>query len=264
MRFEDRFQNESPLKSTVLGIGFLLLPIAGAFLSQFVTHAYVPRYFLAAAIGLAICICNGASAFSRLVPGLVVLLTVPLTFGFSKAVAQEILHPADTLPSIDALTAEQTPLLFDTPANYAQIYHYFPSLRNNMWVIADPSASLRYRGYDTDDKIMLALAEQGSAQTIGLSAAVHRWPHFRLIPRSERLHLGPKVCDGRRIANHGQTYVRPFEFHLRRFRTTRERHSNRCVRPGGAITEACRSECICKARTFIFVQWPRLDLHCCC
>ena len=77
VRFEDRFQNESPLKSTVLGIGFLLLPIAGAFLSQFVTHAYVPRYFLAAAIGLAICVCNGASAFSRLVPGLVVLFDRP-------------------------------------------------------------------------------------------------------------------------------------------------------------------------------------------
>jgi hypothetical protein len=182
--FTARFRVGPQLKDIVLGVGLLLLPIIGAFFTQFVTHAYVPRYFLPAAIGFAICVCYGARLFSRVVPGLVVLLMVPLGLGFGKAVLQEVSHRAETLPSIDVLTAEQTPLLFDTPANYVQIYHYFPTLRSNMWVIVDPSASLRYRQYDTDDKIMVALAEQGRAQVISLSAAVRRWPHFRLIPRS--------------------------------------------------------------------------------
>jgi hypothetical protein len=118
------------------------------------------------------------------VPGLVFLLTVALALGFGIAVTRQVLRPVETLPSLEALAAEQTPLLFDTPANYAQIYHYFPSLRSNMWVIADPAASLRYRQYDSDDKIMLALAGLGRAQAISLSDAVRRWPHFRLIPRS--------------------------------------------------------------------------------
>ena len=175
---------EPRLNEIVLPLGLLLLPIIGAVVSQFVTHAYVPRYFLPAAIGLAICICYIARLFSRVVPGVVVLLMVPLALGFGKAVLQEVSHPVEKLPSIAVLAAEQTPLLFDTPSNYAQIYHYYPALRSNMWVIVDPAASLRYRQYDTDDKIMLALAEHESAQTISLSGAVRRWPHFRLVPRS--------------------------------------------------------------------------------
>jgi hypothetical protein len=172
------------LNEIALGAGLLLLPVIGAVATQFVTHAYVPRYFLPAAIGFAICLSYGIRLFSCVVPGLVVLLIVSLSLGFGKTILQEISRPAETLPSIGALTAEQTPLLFDTPGTYVQIYHYFPSLRGNLWVIADPAASLRYRHYDTDDRIMLALAEQGRAQAIGLSAAIRRWPSFRLVPRS--------------------------------------------------------------------------------
>jgi hypothetical protein len=172
------------LHEIALGAGLLLLPVIGAVATQFVTHAYVPRYFLPAAIGFAICFSYGIRLFSCVVPGLVVLLIVSLSLGFGKTILQEISRPAEILPSIGALTAEQTPLLFDTPGTYVQIYHYFPGLRDNLWVIADPAASLRYRQYDTDDRIMLALAKQGRAQAIGLSAAIRRWSSFRLVPRS--------------------------------------------------------------------------------
>jgi len=173
-----------PLKDITLGAGLLLLPVIGAVVSQFVTHAYVPRYFLPAAIGFVMCLCYAVRVFSRVVPGLLLLLTGALTLGFGTAVTRQVLRPVETLPALETLTAEQTPLLFDTPANYEQIYHYFPSLRRNMWVIVDPAASLRYRQYDSDDKIMLALAGFGRAQAISLSDAVRRWPRFRLIPRS--------------------------------------------------------------------------------
>jgi hypothetical protein len=177
-------RTELSLRDVLLGVGLLMLPVIGAFFTQFVTHAYVPRYFLPAAIGFAVCLSYSARSFSRLLPGLMLFLIVSLGLGFGKAVLQEYSHKAEPLPSLDVLAAERTPLLFDTPANYAQIYHYFPTLRSSMWVIADPPASLRYRQYDTDDKIMLALAQQGRAQTISLSAAVRRWPNFRLVPRS--------------------------------------------------------------------------------
>ena len=173
-----------PPHELVLAIGLLLLPVIGALFTQFVTHAYVPRYFLPASLGLAICLCYVASIFSRSIPGLTVILLLSLSLGFGKALMQEVSRPPEALPQIGALIAEQTPLLFDTPGTYAQVYHYFPSLRDNLWVIADPSASLRYRNYDTDDRIMLALAKNGGAQTISLSSAARKWPHFRLIPRS--------------------------------------------------------------------------------
>ena len=171
-------------QQVLLSVGLFLLPIFGAVVSQLVTHAYVARYFLPAALGFALCFCYAARVVSRVVPALAVLLTLSLGVGFSKAMVQEIQHRPDHLPPLAVLTSAPTPVLFDTPANYAQIYYYYPSVRNNIWVIVDPSASLRYRNYDTDDKIMRALADHGDAQAISLSAAVRKWPTFRLVPRS--------------------------------------------------------------------------------
>jgi Dolichyl-phosphate-mannose-protein mannosyltransferase len=167
-----------------MGGSLLLLPVLGAVVTQFVTHAYLPRYFLPAAIGFAICFCYAAKLFSGILPGLALLIIVPCTLSFGKAVLQEGQRSREALPPMETLTAARQPILFDTPAAYMQIQHYYPTLRDSVWVIADPSVSLRYRGYDTDDRIMLAIARQGRAQVTTLSAAVRRWPHFSLVPRS--------------------------------------------------------------------------------
>jgi hypothetical protein len=82
------------------------------------------------------------------------------------------------------LQSAATPILFDTPESYMQVYHYLPSVRPGIWAIADPVAALHYRKYDTDDRIMLALARQGKAQAVSLAAAARMWPAFRLVPRS--------------------------------------------------------------------------------
>jgi hypothetical protein len=167
-----------------LGLALLSLPIVGAFVTQFVTHAYVPRYFLAAGIGLVICCCYVVRFLSPAVPGLTLILVLSIALGFGKSILQEKTRSAEALPALASLTAQWTPLLFDSPAAYERIYHYFPALRDNLWVIADPAASMRYRNYDTDDRIMLALAAHGRAQAVTLSAAVRKWPQFRLVPRS--------------------------------------------------------------------------------
>jgi hypothetical protein len=167
----------------VLGASLLFLPILGAFVTQFVTHAYLTRYFSAAAIGLSICVCFGFRLFSRVVPGVVVVLILSLGLGFGKALMQQAHRPPGPLPAGAALDAGTAPILFDNADSYLQISHYFPALRAKIWVIADPSASLRYRGYDTDDQMMLALASAGRTQAISLRDAVRKWPHFSLIPR---------------------------------------------------------------------------------
>jgi hypothetical protein len=166
------------------GLGLLLLPILGAFLTQFVTHAYVPRYFLPAVLGLAICLCYVTKLFSSMLPGAVMLLNLVLAIGFCKATMQDGLRPVQTLAARGTLTAATGPILFDSPSAYMQILHYYPELHSKLWVIADPPTQLRYRKYDTDDKIMLALASKGLAQTTTLRGAVRRWPEFSLIPRS--------------------------------------------------------------------------------
>jgi hypothetical protein len=178
------FLSNARQHESIVGLGLLLIPIVGAFCSQFITHAYLTRYFLPAAIGFSICICYCTRAFARMLPGVVVVLMLPLTLGFAKALMQQISHPAADLPAGAALGTASGPILFDTPGTYMQIYHYFPNLRTKIWVIADPTASLKYRQYDTDDKIMLALASEGRAQAITLAAAVRRWPSFNLVPRS--------------------------------------------------------------------------------
>ena len=167
-----------------LSVGLLALPLAGAVLTQFVTHAYLTRYFVPASIGFAICACYALRSIAGAIPGLALVFLLTLSMGFGKALLQEAHHAPEALPPSAVLTAESTPILFDTPEAYMQIYHYLPALRPNIWVIADPAAALRYRQYDTDDKIMLAVAAQGKAQTVPLSAAVRRWPAFRLVPRS--------------------------------------------------------------------------------
>jgi hypothetical protein len=172
------------LDAVYLAIGLLSLPLVGAIVTQFITHAYLTRYFVAASVGFAICICFGTKLFAGFIPGLPVLLLIPLGLGFGKAILQEVHRAPAAVPSIDAFSGETTPILFDTPEAYMQVYHYLPAIRNASWVIADPPAALRYRQYDTDDRIMLALAAQGRAQAITLSAAARKWPAFRLVPRT--------------------------------------------------------------------------------
>ena len=167
-----------------LGAGFLSLPIVGAFLTQFVTHAYSARYFLPAVLGFALCLCYAARMFSSIVPGLTVLLTLAMGLGFGRELMRVVSHPAEQLSEGAALGAENLPIVFDNAGDYMQVQHYFPGLRERLWVIADPAASLKYRNYDTDDKEMLALASQGGAQTITLGAAAERWGQFSLIPRT--------------------------------------------------------------------------------
>ena len=171
-------------RTGVLGASLLFLPILGAFFTQFITHAYLTRYFSAAAIGLSMCVCFGVRLFSRVVPGVVVVLILSLGLGFGKALMQQAHRPPGSLPAGAALDAGTAPILFDNPDSYLQIYHYFPGLRPKIWVIADPDMSLRYRQYDTDDQMMLALASARRIQAISLRDAVRKWPHFSLIPRA--------------------------------------------------------------------------------
>ena len=150
------------LSDMTLAIGLLLLPIVGAFATQFVTHAYVPRYFLPAAAGFAVCLCYALQWFSAVAPGVAMLAISTLSLGFGKAVFQEIRRTPEALPAGETLAAAWAPVLFDTPEAYLQMCRYNPGVRERLWVVADPAASLRYRGYDTDDRIMLALAGRGS------------------------------------------------------------------------------------------------------
>lgn len=177
-------ESRIPSGEALLGAGFLLLPILGAVSTQFVTHAYTARYFLATAIGFALSLCYAVRRFSSFVPGLTVILTVAMGLGFSRELMRVLTHPAEQLTEGAALSSEQGPILFDNEGDYLQVYHYSPELRDRMWVIADPPASLKYRNYDTDDKDMVELAARGGAQAVTLRGAVQRWSQFTLVPRS--------------------------------------------------------------------------------
>lgn len=169
----------------ILGLGLLLLPLEGAVCTQFITHAYVSRYFLPAEIGFCICLCYMAKFLSDVIPGTVVGLILALAVGFGNILAQQATHPASrTLPGAP-LYAAQSPILFDSPEDYLRVLHYQPDLGPKMFVIADPPASLRSRRYDTDDKIMLALAAKGRIQTTTLSTAARKWSRFSLVPRPQ-------------------------------------------------------------------------------
>jgi hypothetical protein len=167
-----------------LSLGLLVLPLAGAVITQLVTHAYLPRYFLPATLGFAICACYVLRSIAGALPGLALVAVLSLSMGLGKAILQETHHSPDALPAASMLQSAATPILFDTPQAYLQVYHYLPSVRRNIWAIADPAAALHYRQYDTDDRIMLSLAGQGKAQAVSLAAAARRWPAFRLVPRS--------------------------------------------------------------------------------
>jgi hypothetical protein len=167
----------------VLGASLLLLPILGAFCSQFVTHAYLARYFVASAIGLSLCVCFSVRLLSAGIPGLLILLILPLGLGFGKALMVQGHRSPEQLPPGAALASATAPILIDNPGSYLLLLHYFPDLHDALWVIADPAASLYYRKYSTDDELMLTLAARGRAQTITLKAAARKWSHFSLIPR---------------------------------------------------------------------------------
>jgi dolichyl-phosphate-mannose-protein mannosyltransferase len=169
----------------VLGLGLLLLPLEGAVLTQFVTHAYLPRYFLAAAIGFSIGVCYCVVLLDSMVPGATMGVVAALSLGFANIVTQEFSHPVERPFPSSELNAMSSPVLFDAPVEYLRVLHYAPALRSKLLAIADPAASLRSRAYDTDDRIMLALASKGRVDTITLSAAAHTWGRFSLVPRPQ-------------------------------------------------------------------------------
>jgi hypothetical protein len=172
-------------RELVLGLGLLLLPLEGAVCTQFVTHAYLPRYFLAAAIGFSISLCYCVNLLDGIVPGAAMGVVAALSLGFANIVMQELSHPAERpFPDFD-LSTVPSPVLFDAPVEYLRVLHYAPALRSKLLVIADPAASLRSRAYDTDDRIMIALASEGRADTTTLSATAHKWGRFSLVPRPQ-------------------------------------------------------------------------------
>lgn len=169
----------------ILGLGLLLLPLEGAVLTQFVTHAYLPRYFLAAAIGFGIGVCYCVVLLDSMVPGATMGVIAALSLGFANIVAQEFSRPVERPYPSSELSALSSPVLFDAPVEYLRVLHYAPEMRSKLRVIADPAASLKSRAYDTDDRIMLALASKGRVDTITLSAAAHTWERFSLVPRPQ-------------------------------------------------------------------------------
>ena len=167
----------------LLGANLLAVPVGGAILTQFVTHAYVARYFAFVAIGFVLCLCYLLRLVAPVILGLRLCLTIALALGFGKALMQEAHRTREVVPAEALDSVAGAPILFDTPADYMAVAHYRPTLQEKIWVIADPGASLRYRKYDTDDKIMIALEKVGQARTVRLGEAVRRWRHFSLIPR---------------------------------------------------------------------------------
>jgi hypothetical protein len=172
-------------RELILGLGLLLLPLEGAVLTQFVTHAYLPRYFLAAAIGFGIGVCYCVVLLDSMVPGATMGVIAALSLGFANIVAQEFSRPVERPYPSSELSALSSPVLFDAPVEYLRVLHYAPEMRSKLRVIADPAASLKSRAYDTDDRIMLALASKGRVDTITLSAAAHTWERFSLVPRPQ-------------------------------------------------------------------------------
>jgi hypothetical protein len=155
----------------------LALPFLGAFVSAFITHAYVPRYFIATCAGFAILICYLLELFQRRCAGVALVLTVVATVFLSYHVFQEwrIMHELrlghDRPPMVRLLTILgklDRPILFEDAKDYLTAQELYPSMGGRLYYAAEPELALKMTGLNTDDISMRSLAKLQPVQVVKL------------------------------------------------------------------------------------------------
>ena len=178
------------LHEIVVCWALLLLPLIGAVLGRYVTHAYIARYFMAEVIGISVLICILVSSFSERCAVAALLTLVAGTALILKEGVPAIMSPAPGKPMVSLWKDATTPILFETANDFLQASYYYPQRRSQFWYVAEPEIARKMGRDDLEDINLRALAAWTPMQITSLDKFVRDTPSFVLIPKESNQHVG--------------------------------------------------------------------------
>jgi hypothetical protein len=176
-----------PIHELAVLLTLALLPVVGMVLAQFVTHSYIPRYFLAALAGLSLIF---AALFRMLVGN---RLLAPYALLFSLLAVCAVNTPrlwsyftslGSEFVSIEGQRFENLPIVIEDAKDMLYIWRNYPRLRSRVWFLASPADAKRIKNYDADDIAMLAYRNVVPIQIAKYQEFIHLYPHFYLFSRA--------------------------------------------------------------------------------
>jgi uncharacterized membrane protein (UPF0136 family) len=141
-----------------------LLPVAGGVIAKLITHAFTPRYFIAAVPGVVILLVWGLRLIMRnnsAGPALATIICVALFVQQWRELRADHNSGLQELRSIAVLlrrTADVPVLISEGGVFHKLSFYGRRDLVNKLVYTADPHLSVRYLGHDTIDRGLLDLA----------------------------------------------------------------------------------------------------------
>jgi hypothetical protein len=184
--------------------GFILIPVLAVILGKLVTGAFTSRYALPAIIGFSILIAFSAFRLWRSSEPMMVILVLCFCAAFASKVAKtwkdlgwDIAKEQDAESFLQSHTGEALPIVVSDAHLFSLLGHYAPpDLAQRLVYLADPGASRRYLGFDSQEQGMVHLLQP--------------WFHWRVedyepyIASHQRfLVYGPVGTGGASITNSG-------------------------------------------------------------
>lgn len=148
-----------PEHEVVMGVLFLMLPVAGFALAKVVTHMFTDRYFISAIIGAVVLSAFMAAIWTRgnRMVGVLLLLAATPPAAFEMAHHLPVRPVVDTEPLLRQ-ALEQGPVIMDDGIHFFEEWYYLPAnLKSRISYVADTELDAKWVGHDTVDVGMLEL-----------------------------------------------------------------------------------------------------------
>lgn len=184
--FEEDSLPEFSESELTLAVFLLLLPLLGAVVSRFITHAYIPRYFVAACAGYAILICYLLSLIRRSA-GLALLLSVVTAASvfFQMFEAVKYRHQSPPMAGLVAMAGKtHHPVVFEDAKDYVVARELNPAMGEQFYYVAEPDIAIKLIGSDTDDRTMRGLATLQPVQVRRLNDLAQISDEWVVVPGS--------------------------------------------------------------------------------
>jgi hypothetical protein len=177
-----------PAHEVAAGLTTLAIPLVGVLLGVYVTGTFTARYAMPLAVGVSLVLPIGIRWINPAGGLAEVILCLLLSFSFGTSVYDAWREPrgpfADpfaTRPLLVQAVQEPGPVAVAGRLQFVQFWYYAPSeLRSRIVYLADPEASVRFRGTDTVDRGYLALARWTPVTVELFAEFVERHDSFRV------------------------------------------------------------------------------------
>jgi hypothetical protein len=181
-----------PPHELIAALVLMLLPFFGFLIAKFLTNAFTPRYFLPAAVGLALVFSFLVyqANFSHPWVSPVVIITLLSLFIFRQA--GDFCGLTGGKPGMDKAvmqilsTTGDDPIVIVDAHSFLEFFHYVPpSLKKRLFYLTNLKAAIRYTGWDSNDRSLSALSNK-------VPLGVENYHSF--LSSHERFYLFSNAC----------------------------------------------------------------------